>query len=165
MPKILPVAAALFLFAGAVFAAPGGLIEVRNAWARATPGGASTGAAYMTLQSPSGDSLIGASTPVARKAEMHEMTMSGTVMKMRQLSAVPLPPGQKVTLQPGHIHIMLLGLKKPLRVGESFPLTLDFAKAGRREITVPVETIGAMGARQGAGQQEGGMAMPMSARH
>jgi hypothetical protein len=169
MTKMLPLLAAALLFSGAAAAAPSGSVEVHNAWARATPGGAKTGAAYMTLESPAGDRLTVGSSPVARKAEMHEMTMSGTIMRMRQLPSIPLPPGQKITLQPGRMHIMLLGLKKPLRPGESFPLTLDFAKAGQREITVPIEKIGAMGpinvrqgnVQQGNVQQGGGMAMPM----
>jgi copper(I)-binding protein len=66
-----------------------------------------------------------------------------------------------VTLKPGGYHIMLMGLTQPLQPGQSFPLTLDFAKSGRREVNVTVEKVGAMGpGSQGSGDM-GGASMPM----
>ncbi|HVH81312.1 MAG TPA: copper chaperone PCu(A)C [Stellaceae bacterium] len=151
---------------GTAFAQTGG-VAVKDAWARATPGSAQTAAAYATIESPSGDRLTGASTPVAQKAEIHSMTMDNGVMKMRPVEGVELPPGQQVTLKPGGYHIMLTGLIKPLEVGQSFALTLDFAKAGAKEVTVMVEKVGSMGpnAQTGADHAGGGsmpgMSMPM----
>ncbi len=171
MPKILPktlpavglAIAATLLLAGAALAqtAP---VEVTNAWARSTPAKAENGAAYLTLESATPDRLIGASTPVAGKAELHQMTMDNGIMKMRPLAAIDLPAGQKVTLKPGAMHIMLFGLKKPLETGQSFPLTLDFAKAGKREVTVMVEKIASMGPGMHAGSGTA-MPMPMPAHH
>ncbi|HYZ40658.1 MAG TPA: copper chaperone PCu(A)C, partial [Stellaceae bacterium] len=89
------------------------------------------------------DRLVSASTPAAKKAELHTMSMQGMVMKMRPLAGLDIPAGQPVALKPGGEHIMLLGLKQPLREGQSFPLTLDFAKAGQRTVTVSVEKAGA----------------------
>jgi len=132
-------------------------IEVKDAWARATPGGAQAAAAYVTLQSAAGDTLTGVATPIAQKAELHSMTMDGDVMKMRQVDSIDLPAGQPVALKPGGYHIMLTGLTKPLQDGQSFPLTLTFAKAGIREVTVTVQKVGAMA----PGGQTGGMNMPM----
>ena len=134
----------ILLLAGAASAQTGSL-EIKNAWARATPGRAETGAAYLTIEPPAGDRLTGVSTPVAGKAELHEMTMQGGVMKMRPLAAIDLPAGQTVDLKPGAIHIMLIGLKQPLQAGESFPLTLEFEKAGTREVNAAVGKAGAMG--------------------
>jgi periplasmic copper chaperone A len=142
--RVLLVIAAVVLGAGAALAQTGQL-RVENAWARATPGGSQIGAAYLTIQSPTVDRLVAASTPVARKAELHTMEMSGMVMKMRPLAGVDIPAGQSVTLVPGGMHIMLLGLKQPLKPGQSFPLTLRFAKAGTRTVNVAVETAGAAG--------------------
>ena len=140
-------------------------VSVTNAWARATPGGAETAAAYVTLESPAGDRLMGISTPAAQKAEVHSMTMEGSVMKMRSVDGLDLPPGQTVTLKPGGYHIMMTGLAKPLEAGESFPLTLTFAKAGAKNVTVSVEKIGAMGpggaASSGGDTNMPGMTMPM----
>lgn len=138
------LAAGLALMAGAA-SAQSGQLAVDNAWARATPGKSTIGAAYVTIEAPTADRLVAASTPVANKAELHTMSMSGMVMKMRPIAGVDIPAGQKVILAPGGLHIMLIGLKKPLMAGQSFPLTLTFAKAGTRTVEVAVEKIGAAG--------------------
>lgn len=141
--KLIGIAASLAI-AGAALAQPTQL-EINNAWARATPAKAETGAAYVTIQSPSADRLVSASSPVAKKAELHTMSMQGVVMKMRPIDGLDIPAGQPVTLKPGGEHIMLMGLNQPLREGQSFPLTLDFEKAGPRTVTVTVEKAGAKG--------------------
>jgi periplasmic copper chaperone A len=120
-------------------------LEVNNAWARATPGKAENGAAYVTIASPTSDRLVSVSTPVAKKAELHTMEMKGMVMEMRPVAGVDIPADQPVSLKPGGEHIMLLGLNQPLREGQTFPLTLDFEKAGQRSVTVTVEKPGAAG--------------------
>lgn len=139
----------LVLGAAAASAQTGGL-AVDNAWARATPGKSTTGAAYVTIRSPTADRLVAASTPVADKAELHTMSMSGMVMKMRPVAGVDIPAGQPVTLAPGGLHIMLTGLNQPLKAGQSFPLTLTFDKAGTRTVAVAVENVGATGPAAGS---------------
>jgi periplasmic copper chaperone A len=143
------VAAAVALGLGAAVAAAqgggAGPVAVTQPWARATPGMSKIGAVYLTLRSPRADALLAAATPVAKEAQLHEMEMSGMVMKMRPLKSVALPAGHPVVFAPGGMHIMLTGLKAPLRAGESFPLTLTFAKAGEETVTVPVAKAGAMG--------------------
>ncbi len=141
--KFLAFAAGLAV-ATAAMAQPAQL-EINNAWAGATPGKAENGAAYVTITSPTTDRLVSASTPVAKKAELHTMSMQGMVMKMRPISGLDIPAGQPVSLKPGGEHIMLVGLKQPLREGQSFSLTLDFEKAGPRTVTVTVEKAGAKG--------------------
>jgi len=141
--RLLLLAASLLIAAGA--AAAQSVVEVTDAWARATPGKAENGAAYLTITSPTADRLTGLSTPVADKAELHLMTMEGGIMRMRPLAGVDLAPGQKVALKPGGTHVMLVGLKEPLRPGQSFPLILQFEKAGASEVTVAVVKTGAMG--------------------
>jgi hypothetical protein len=148
--KILAFAASLVV-ASAALAQPTQL-EVDHAWARATPGKADNGAAYVTITSPTADRLVSASTPVAKKAELHTMSMQGMVMKMRPISGVDIPAGQPVSLKPGGEHIMLMGLNEQLREGRSFPLTLDFEKAGPRTVTVTVEKAGANGPAPAAAQ-------------
>jgi periplasmic copper chaperone A len=141
--RMIVLVAGLALAAAA--AAQTGQVQVENPWARATPGKATIGAAYLTLRSPAGDRLVSASTPVAGKAELHTMEMSGMVMKMRPVAGIDIPAGRPVSLAPGGLHIMLVGLKKPLRAGQSFPLTLNFAKAGSQTVEVAVEKVGAAG--------------------
>ena len=149
--KLIAPAASLII-ASAALAQPTQL-EVNNAWAGATPGKSENGAAYVTIQSPTADRLVSASTPVAKKAELHTMSMQGMVMKMRPISGVDIPPGQPVSLKPGGEHIMLMGLNQPLREGQSFPLTLDFEKAGPRTVTVTVEKAGSKAPGPAAAQR------------
>jgi copper(I)-binding protein len=152
---MLALGAGLMLLSNAALAQTSD-VAITNPWARATPGGAQTAAAYVTLSSPAGDRLTGVSTPAAQKAEIHRMTMEGSVMKMRQVDGIDIPARQTVALKPGGYHIMLTGLAKPLEAGQSFPLTLDFAKAGEKQVTVTVEKIGATGPGGGSA----GMNMP-----
>ena len=141
--KLVAFAAGLVLATAAL--AQTNQLEVTSAWARATPAKAENGVAYLTIRSPTPDRLVSVSSPVAKKAELHTMSMEGMVMKMRPLAGLDIAAGQPVTLKPGGEHIMLLGLSEPLREGQSFPLTLTFEKAGMREVTVAVEKPGAGG--------------------
>ena len=87
-------------------------------WARATAPQQKVGGAYVTLTSPANDALIGGSSPVAGRVEVHEMRMDGTIMRMRELpDGLSLPAGQAVALTPGGFHIMLMDLKQPLVAG------------------------------------------------
>jgi len=136
-------------------------IAVEQPWARATPAGAKTGAVYMTLDNKSGtaDRLTGASSDVADKLQIHEMKVENGVMKMREVpGGLPIPGSGSVVLKPGSYHVMLMGLKKPLTVGEKFPLTLTFEKAGNISVTVPVQAMGATQDKGGMGgmQKSGG---------
>jgi copper(I)-binding protein len=147
------------LFAAAVLAAPllavlgtaaaradDAMIMVEKPWARATPGAATTGAVYLTVTDHgAADRLIGVSTPAAGMAMLHESYTEGGVSKMRMLDGVPLDPNKPVTFHPGALHIMLEGLKAPLKVGSSFPLTLTFEKAPPQTVTVTVLKAGAPG--------------------
>ena len=141
--KLLAFAASLALASAAL--AQTNQLDVSDAWARASPGKAENGVAYLTIRSPTPDRLVAASSPVAKKAELHTMEMAGMVMKMRPLAGLDIPAGQPVTLKPGGEHIMLMGLNRPLHEGQSFPLTLTFEKAGTRAVTVAVEKPGAAG--------------------
>ena len=90
------------------------------------------------------DALVAAELPVAARAELHTHIKDGDVMRMRQVSSIDVPAGGTVNLQPGGLHIMLIDLKEPLRQGETFPLTLTFAKAGKVTVYVPVKSPGEM---------------------
>jgi len=142
--------AALIAAAPVAFAQGAGdtKITVEQPWARATPAGAMSGAAYMTLanKTNTADRLIGGSSDVAAKVQIHEMKVVNGVMEMREVAGgLAIPAGGSVTLKPGAYHVMLMGLKKPLVAGQSFPLTLTFAKAGTISVTVPVQAMGATG--------------------
>lgn len=146
------------LTAGCVFVALGALpslaheatkggVTIAHPWIRATPGGATVGAAYLEIKSAAGvtDRLIGASSPVAGKVEVHTHLNEGGVMKMRRVDAVALKPGASHLLQPSGDHIMLMDLKGPLREGDLVALTLTFEQAGAITVDATVEPIGAKG--------------------
>jgi len=117
-----------------------GAIVVEQAWARASL--TANGAAYVSLQNTgkSTDHLVSIRTPVANRAELHTHLMDKGIMRMRPLKAIELSPGAPAVMRPGGDHIMLMGLKRKLKEGERFPITLRFAKAG--EITVMVTVFG-----------------------
>lgn len=126
-----------------------GDVTINHPWARATPPKAANAGAFMLLASKGGDQLIAAASDVAEKTEIHEMKMVDGVMKMRPLAAgLELAPNQTVKLAPGGYHIMLLGIKQAFKEGDQFPLTLNFAKAGKVTVTVKVQAMTDMTAPQ-----------------
>jgi len=129
-------------------------VSVSEVWARATPPGAKTGAAYLTVKNKgtAPDRLVKASTPVASEAQLHTMIDDNGIMKMRPVAGIDVKAGGSVTLKPGGFHVMLMGLKQPLVEGQSFPLTLTFEKAGAVETTVKVAKAGAASPGGGGGQ-------------
>src|SRR5215469_5721888 len=150
----------LLLFGGGVRAEESG-IHLDQAWARATPGAATTGAVYLTLYNTgtAPDALTAVSTPTAEKAELHLTKVANGVMEMRPLPALSIAPGQRITLDPASgYHIMLIGLKAPLKEGDHIPLTLTFQHAGAQQVVAMVAKIGAMHA--GEMSTMPGMSMP-----
>lgn len=124
-----------------------GDLKIDHPWARASAGAAAAGAAYMQISTRGAttDRLVGASTPVAGKAELHTHLAEGDVMRMRPVESITIEPGKPATLEPGGLHIMLIDLKAPLKEGESFPLTVTFADAGAVTVEVDVESVAAPG--------------------
>lgn len=140
-PKSLLVIAAAVLATSAAWAQS---VQVEGAWARATvPGQKGTGA-FMKLTAKDGARLVGATSPAAGIAEVHEMKLEGDVMRMRAVPALDLPAGKTVELKPGGYHLMLQDLKAPLAQGSTVPLTLVFKDGkgveSRQELQLPVAT-------------------------
>ncbi|HTF14896.1 MAG TPA: copper chaperone PCu(A)C [Burkholderiales bacterium] len=108
----------------AAAAAAHGQVQARAAWVRGTVDGQTTAGAYMELTSDRGASLLGAESPAAGSAEIHEMKMEGNVMRMRAVPKLDLPPGKTVELKPGGHHMMLVDLKRPLKKGDLVPIRL-----------------------------------------
>jgi copper(I)-binding protein len=119
---------------------------ISGAWARATVPGQSVGAAYMKIDSPFDTALAGIESDVSQSAELHSMRHQNGVMQMRAQKQLDVPAGQSVDLAPGGTHLMLLGLKKPLKAGESLQLKMTFIdSAGTRTIvpvSVPIRPFG-----------------------
>jgi len=125
-----------------------GNLAISGAWSRESASGQSVGGAFMTIANvgPSDDRLLGGSSPVAAQVQLHTMSMEGGVMRMRQVQGgLAIPARGNLELKPGGFHIMLIGLKHPLRQGEAVPLTLRFQRAGRVTVRVIVQSVAAMG--------------------
>jgi copper(I)-binding protein len=140
-------------------------IKALNAWARRAPamshgqgamgkmgkmdkmgsmdkmGGGGTGAVYVTLTNSAAqaDALVSASSDAAQAAELHEVKHDGGVMKMRPVTAIPVPAHGKTELKPGGYHIMLVGLKHDLKPGDKVAVTLKFERGGEVRVEAPVK--------------------------
>ncbi len=120
-----------------------GTLSIGHPWARATVGPA--GGAFLSIENKgaAADRLLSASSPVAKTVEIHNHIKDGDIMRMRPVDGIDLPAGGKVELKPGGYHVMLMGLNKPLKEGERFPLTLQFEKAGKIDVEIAVDKPGA----------------------
>ncbi len=116
-------------------------VTVDKPWVRTTVPQQTTSAAYLVITSVQGGKLVEASSPVAASVEVHEMKMEGEMMKMRGVDALPLPAGKPVELKPNGLHIMLTGLKAPLKAGDVVPIRLVVEDAKGRRQTVDVKAV------------------------
>lgn len=118
-------------------------VAITEAWARATAPGQKVGAAYMTLKSAQPLTLVYVDSASADEVEIHSMTMNNGIMKMRKLEALALQPNKAEKLAPGGFHLMLFGLQKPLKTGETVTLKLCFKdQAGNithQTVTLPIK--------------------------
>lgn len=123
-----------------------GALKIGHPWTRATPAGSDMAAAYLSVTNTgtTEDTLTAATVEGVGDVSIHDMSMDGGVMKMRPLeSGLAIKPGQKVTLQPGGLHLMLMGLKQPLTEGTMVSGTLVFEHAGTLPVGFKVEKVGA----------------------
>jgi copper(I)-binding protein len=167
MKSVLKFSAAaaliISLFAGPARAEDikAGDLVISQAWSRATPNGAKIAGGYLTIENKgtAPDRLIGGSGDIAGKVEVHEMSMKNGVMTMRPLDkGLAIEAGKTVKLAPGGYHLMMFDLKGPLKQGEKVPVTLEFEKAGKVNLSLDVQGVGAQAP---AGGDHSGGAMEM----
>ena len=133
-----------------------GALTIETPWLRATPGGAKVAGGYLrvTNTGSEADRLLSVTSAASGKGEVHEMSSEGGVMKMREVvGGLAIAPGKTVELKPGGFHLMLMDLKQPLKEGETVPVTLVFAVAGKVEVPFPVSAAGARTAPGTAGHR------------
>ncbi len=133
--KRLWMGAALLLWAAQAWA---GEVAVSDTWVRATAPGQDSASVSLHITSQRAASLVGVSSSVARSAAIHVMHHENGMMMMRETSSLSLPAGQEVMLGHGD-HIMLEGLKEPLKAGESVPLKLVVEFADKRRETLDIK--------------------------
>lgn len=118
---------------------------VSDAWVRATVPGQQASGAFMTLTADSDSKLVAVQSPVARDVQIHEMSMTGDVMKMGPVQSLDLPAGKPVVLDANGYHVMLMGLTQQIKEGQQVPLTLviEDAKGNKEnlEIQAPVRSL------------------------
>lgn len=123
-----------------------GNVQIINPWTRATPKGAEVAGGYMVIRNKGSDPdrLVGGSSDVAGRVELHKMEMEGGVASMRPLEGgLEIKPGESVELKPGSFHVMFVGLKRPLEHGQKIKGTLEFQKAGKVQVEFDVAPLGA----------------------
>lgn len=129
-----------------------GDIAIGHPWSRATPATANVAAGYLTLDNKGAgaDRLLGGSSPLAERVEVHSMDVIDDVMTMRHLAdGLDVPAGETTRLEPGGYHLMLFGIERPFAQGDMVPVTLRFEHAGSVDVELAVEAMAA-GAAQGA---------------
>ena len=120
-------------------------VSVEQPWSRATPPGSHIGVGFMQLRNAGAapERVVGASSPLAGKVEMHVTTREGDVMKMRKVASFEIPAGGTFELKPGGAHLMLMGLRQPLKEGDRVPLTLTLERGEKLQMELTVAPLGA----------------------
>ena len=133
--KLFSLAAASLVISSAAFAQ----VTVADPWVRATVPAQKTAGAFMQLRSPKATRLVEVQSPVAGRAEIHQMDMQGQTMRMQKVDGIDLQAGQPVNLSSGGYHVMLFDLKQQLKEGEQVPLTLVFSGPDKKRESVTVQ--------------------------
>lgn len=133
MRHLLPICALL------LSSAAHAQVKVDDPWVRATVAPQKATGAFMQLTSARPAKVVAASSPMADMVEIHEMKMDDGIMKMRAVDALALPAGQAVALKPGSYHVMLMGLKGPIKAGDTVPLTLTVEGEDKQRTTVEIK--------------------------
>lgn len=121
-----------------------GALRIVNPWTRAA-GQGMQGGGFLTIRNTGAtpDTLLSATSPAAGRLELHTHIRDGDVMRMRPVIDIPIPANGEVSLQPGGLHLMLIGLTRPMNDGQSIPVTLRFEQAGEVTIQLAVQAAGA----------------------
>lgn len=113
-------------------------IKVEGAWTRASAPGQDTAMVYMYITSKQSATIIGGSSKVSKAVEMHNMEHKGGMMKMYEVKSISLPANERLEMQLHGYHMVLSGLKAPLKAGATVPLTLDVEMADKHIVKVEV---------------------------
>jgi copper(I)-binding protein len=115
-------------------------LTITDAWSRSTPPGVTVGVAYFTLKNDTGksDRLLKISSPIAEKVQVHRTEILDGIARMREVAVLHVEAGQELKFEPNGMHLMLMGLKKPLVEGQTFELSLVFEVSGARKVKVVV---------------------------
>jgi len=143
MPRSLSPLLAAALLASLSMATQGAEMAIGDPYARAVPPGQPNSAVFMTLENRSDQDqvLVAAESDVSEIVELHTHIEEGGMMRMRQVEKIEVPANETVTLQPGGLHVMLIGLQQALEPGQTIDLTLVFEDGSRMPVQAPVRRI------------------------
>lgn len=113
-----------------------GDLKIEGVWSRATAPGQDTAMVDLSITSKQAATLVGYSSPASKTVELHSMVHDNGVMKMREVKTLELPAGKRVTLGESGYHLMLIGLKAPLKAGDSVPLTLNIRTVNKAVLKI-----------------------------
>lgn len=118
-------------------------VTVSDAYARAVPPGQPNSASFMVLSNASAvdHALVGARSDAAETVELHTHNMKDGMMQMRRVQKIDIPAGAETRLQPGGLHVMLIGLKGDLQPGDELTLNLQFEDGSMLEVAAPVRKL------------------------
>ncbi len=141
--SLFTIAMTIFFAAAVEAEGASGAIRLEEAYARALPPGQPNSAVFLRLtnEGASDRALVGAASRVCDVVELHTHRMEDGMMRMRRIDRIPLPAGETVALEPGGLHIMLIGLHEPLRAGDSVPLELVFDDGSRSHLDAPIRAL------------------------
>lgn len=118
-------------------------IEATDSWSPPSLKGSQNGVAYLTIVNHGNKEnlLLSADSPVAERVEIHTQEMQGDIVRMKKLESLPVPGASSVSMESGGLHLMLMQLRRPLKEGETFPLTLQWQDGQEQKIQVPVRSM------------------------
>lgn len=114
-------------------------IKVEGAWTRASAPGQEQAMVYMSISSVQNATIVGASSKASKTTEMHHMEHKNGMMRMYEVKTISLPANERMNMNLHGYHLVLAGLKAPLKAGETVPLTLDIEMADKRMVKVEVQ--------------------------
>lgn len=116
-------------------------LAITDIWGRSSPASAENAAFYMNIRNAGRvqDSLESAEIDICDSTQMHETNIDDDgVMSMEHVTKIDIPNGETISLEPGGLHLMCLGLKYPLKAGDEIPIRLSFAETGEIEVRAEI---------------------------
>ena len=118
-------------------------IEIERAYARASIPNVPNSAAFFVIKNNSDKdiAITSANSDIAKKNELHTHIKENKMMKMMKIEKLVVPAKSSLELKSGGDHVMLMGLKKELKVGDEISLELSFSDGDKKSIKVPVKDL------------------------
>ncbi|PKO36374.1 MAG: hypothetical protein CVU33_18710 [Betaproteobacteria bacterium HGW-Betaproteobacteria-6] len=138
--KQLSLLAASLMFSAGVLAGAADNVSVQDPYVRLAPPNAPATGAFMVIKN-NGDKdikVLKADNPASKVTELHTHINDGGVMKMRPVPSIDIKAKEEAVLKPGSLHVMMIGLKAPMKEGDVVPITLSFDDGSTKQVDAKV---------------------------